>query len=143
MTRVSSKPLSPDAEAKLFAEFSQVIARTNKKSAGPFMGALLTKTEQIMLAKRIGIIMLLHKNVPAHQIAKRLHVSSQTVSRIRVVYRKGRYDPITQYFDMNKQEWSRYLRALEIVLYGVFPSRTGFGRYKYLNKALPSHNYKV
>ncbi len=134
MTRVSSRPLSHDAQKKLLSEFAQIIARTNKQSAGPFMDALLSSSEQIMLAKRIGIIVLLHKKVPAYQIVKKLHVSSQTVFRIHTTYQKGTYASITKYFDMNKKDWIRFLDALEIVLYGVLPSRVGMGRYKYTNR---------
>ena len=134
MTRISSKPLSRDAQEKLFAEFAQIIARTNKQTAGPFMESLLSSSEQIMFAKRIGIIVLLHKMVPAYQIAKRLHVSSQTVFRIHTNYRSGEYTPITKYFDMNKREWIRFIDVLEIMLYGVLPSRVGMGRYRHINK---------
>ncbi len=134
MTRVSSNPLSFDAQKKLFSEFTQIIGRTTKKSAGPFLGALLTASEQIMLAKRIGIILLLHKKVPAYQIAKQLHVSSQTIFRIHTDYRKGAYTPITKYFDIHKHEWKGFLDVLETVLFGVLPPRVGMGRYKNTNK---------
>ncbi len=85
-----------------------------------------------MLAKRIGVIVLLHRNVPANQIAKHLNMSSQTLFRMQRAYEKGTYVSITKYFDMNKREWTRFLKVLEFVLFDIFPPRVGLGRYKFL-----------
>lgn len=134
MTRISARPLKAQTEKKLFSELAQIIARADKKNAEPFLQALLTPTEQIMIAKRIGVLLLLHTKVPTYQIVRKLHMSSQTVVRMRTLYKKGAYDSILKFFTKHRRDLKRFVDILEIVLYGGFPSRVGLGRYTFLQK---------
>ena len=132
MTRVSSHALKKDAQEKLFNELARYIGKADINHASSFLQTLLTQNEQIMLAKRIGVIVLLHNNVSTYQIMKKLHMSSSTIIRMHQAYRKGEYASVTKLFSSNKKDWDRFLNVLEIVLYGALPSRVGMGRYRHL-----------
>src|SRR3989338_8970598 len=55
-------------------------ARGNGKNV---LKSLLTKTEQVMLAKRLAVIVLLDRGYSLYRIAKSLKVSPSTVARIK------------------------------------------------------------
>ena len=133
MPQVSSRKLKKDAQEKLFSEFALYIVKANHKNASAFLQTLLTPTEQIMLAKRIGVIVLLHNNVSTYQIMQKLHMSSATVVRMHKAYSKGNYDPVTKLFAMNKKDWIRFLETLEVVLRVGMPRRVG-KRWTFLDK---------
>ena len=125
MTRVSSHALKQDAQEKLFSELAHIIAKAERKNASAFLQTLLTPTEQIMLAKRIGVIALLHNGVSTYQIVQKLHMSSATIVRMHHEYEKGGYDPVTKLLGRNKKDWIRIMKILEVVLRGGLPPRVG------------------
>jgi len=53
----------------------------NKKYDFVFLSDLLTKTERLMLAKRLAIMVLLKKGLSSYEISAMLKVSSSTVMR--------------------------------------------------------------
>ena len=125
MTRVSSRALKEDAQDKLFSELARIIAKAERKIASAFLQTLLTPTEQVMLAKRIGVIALLHNGVSTYQIMQKLNMSSSTIIRMHHEYEKGGYDPVTKLLGMNKKDWIRIMKILEVVLRGGLPPRVG------------------
>ncbi len=125
MPQVSSHTLNQDAQEKLFKELAHYIGKANNRNASAFLRTLLTPTEQTMLAKRIGVIVLLHNGVSTYQIMHKLHISSSTVIRMHKEYTAGSYDAITKLFAMNKKDWIRFLSTLEVVLRAGLPSRAG------------------
>jgi|SRR3989344_1749655 len=87
MPHVSRNKLSKTLENRLITTFNTIIAKTIKEDdTDKLLKALLTPTEQIMLAKRIAIIVLLKEGLPDSQIAQNLHVTRMTVSRLRYYF---------------------------------------------------------
>ncbi len=125
MTRVSSHTLKQDAQEKLFHELAHIIAKAESKNASAFLQTVLTPTEQIMLAKRIGVIALLHNGVSTYQIVEKLHMSSATIIKMHKEFKKGRYEPVTKLLGKNKKDWVRIMDILEVVLRGGMPRRVG------------------
>jgi len=85
MPHVSKYKLDKTAESRLFKTLELVLTRiTKEEDLNDFLLALLTPTEQIMLAKRLGIIVLLKEGLPESRIASALHVTRITVSRMQL-----------------------------------------------------------
>lgn len=57
-----------------------------KEQMEEFLDAFLTKTEKVMLAKRLAVVFLLSEGVGETQIADTLAVTQPTVSRIKLWY---------------------------------------------------------
>src|SRR3989344_1680742 len=60
-----------------------LVGITQKADVSDFMNDLLTKTERIMIAKRLAIAMMLHKNYPYAVISRTLKVSESTIGAVR------------------------------------------------------------
>ena len=102
------------------------------KSAGGngknVLKSLLTKTERVMLAKRLAVIVLLDRSYSIYRIAKSLKVSPSTVARIKE-------DMTTKYGMLCKQTQGKrmndFLNKLE-KFFVEMPPRVGKGRWKFL-----------
>lgn len=101
MAQISKRKVSEVVLQRLFNLFFEVVG--NNFSKGNFIkiiSEVLTPTEKIMIAKRIGIIYLLIKEVDIRTIADKLKVSTSTV----VMY--------SQIFNKNKGELRETIMAL-------------------------------
>jgi uncharacterized protein YerC len=84
MPHVSRIKLSKKTETHLMKTLQLVLANlTSQDQISLFLLSLLTPTEQLMLVKRLGIVILLREGLPDSQIAQTLHVTRITVSRLR------------------------------------------------------------
>jgi len=84
MSQVSRNPLSKESNYEIQATLWWLLARLNSDSdIKIFLNGLLTKTEKIMLAKRLAIAFLLNKNYNHRDIRDALKVSTATVSKIK------------------------------------------------------------
>lgn len=70
---------------------SSIIRDTGTKTRTRIFDELLTRTEKIMLAKRIGVLFLLKKGLSTYRISKMLGVSSSTVERFQKAKDAYRY----------------------------------------------------
>jgi len=87
MPHISRYKLSPSVEKDLLKALDVVLLKiTQEEDLDAFLLALLTKTERLMLAKRLAIILLLKEGVADSEIANSLHVTRVTVSRLRFFY---------------------------------------------------------
>lgn len=85
MPHVSKYKLDNTAEQRLLKTLELVLARiTKEEEVNDFLLALLTPTERVMLAKRLGIVILLKEGLPESRIASTLHVTRITVSRMQL-----------------------------------------------------------
>lgn len=90
MTQVSKYPLSKDVYERVFDVFLKtIVGLRTKKEVTKFLEEFLSPTEQIMLAKRLSIALLLEKNYDYRQIARILRVSTATVASVVLAYRYG------------------------------------------------------
>lgn len=84
MAQVSRNRLSKKAEKQLIDNLNLVLSTISKQEEMlMFLSAFLTDTEKLMLAKRLAIIVLLSEKLSDSEIARTLHVTRITVSKIR------------------------------------------------------------
>lgn len=84
--QISAKTLSPKATRDLQQHLAVAICELNKiTQATLFLTGFFTETEQVVLAKRLAIGLLLRKKVPYEDIKKKLNVSSATISGVAVM----------------------------------------------------------
>lgn len=83
MTQVSRNPLGKETNQEIQATLWWLLARLNNDfDIKNFLNGLLTKTEKIMLAKRLAIAFLLNRGYNYRDIGDALKVSTSTVVRI-------------------------------------------------------------
>jgi len=80
MSQVSKYPVNKDIEERMFNIFYRVLANLrSKEQVKEFMLDLLTQTEQVMMAKRLAIALLLVKGKGYIYIRDMLKVSTSTI----------------------------------------------------------------
>lgn len=85
MPQVSRKRLPPKILKSLFDSLSFVFKDlANKEEMDEFLDSLLTKTEKLMLAKRMAVAYLLQKGIEEKQISNTIAVTPATVSRMKL-----------------------------------------------------------
>ncbi len=83
MMQISKKYLPKNLENKLFELFFDSLAHlSNRSDIEKFLFSLISPFEKKMLAKRLGIAILLTKGYRQDEIRNILEVSSETVSRV-------------------------------------------------------------
>ena len=84
MSQISTQYIKPEIIDKLNSLLINCIGRcSNSKLAADLVDDLLTSTEKVMIAKRIGIALMILKKVGAREIAKTLKVSSPTIYKVK------------------------------------------------------------
>ena len=83
---------------------------------------LLTKTEKIMLAKRLAIIIMIDQKESIYAIENILKVSSSTVSRMFDQYEKGLYSDLLKQIKLQDSFWTQIQK--------IIPPRVGRNRFK-------------
>lgn len=83
MGRVSKRKIDPEIEERIFEIFRDYIAiLRDPKDINEFFVSLLSFTEQVMIAKRLAIAVLLNRGYNYEQIEQTLKVSKSTVGSI-------------------------------------------------------------
>ena len=89
MVRISKANVQAEVLIRIYQLFFEVLSRSKSKvSVLELIDDILTPTEKIMLAKRIGILYLLIKEVDQAVISDILKVSTSTVSIYAVQFYK-------------------------------------------------------
>lgn len=130
MPHVSAKNLKEEQEKLIksrLVDVFRVVGRSSGTSHS--LKEFLTDTEMIMLAKRVGIIYLVSKEVPTLEIAEMLKVSSSTVQIIEKKYDRGGYQHLRRV--LGKVEPS-LVDIIEIIFGAGLPPIAGKGRWKFL-----------
>ncbi|PJE67782.1 hypothetical protein COU95_00460 [Candidatus Shapirobacteria bacterium CG10_big_fil_rev_8_21_14_0_10_40_9] len=84
MPQVSRHPLAKDVYQEITQELGWILSSIgNEKEMTQFLGDLLTKTERMMLAKRLTIARLLIRGWKWSEICEFLKVSKATVNRMQ------------------------------------------------------------
>ncbi len=105
MTRISKKFIKEEIILKLYRLFFEVFSRSNdQQSFLSLIDDILSPTEKIMIAKRLGMIYLLIKGVDFRTIAETLKVSTATVLFYSVVYKEKKVQTTKLIEQMLKKE---------------------------------------
>jgi Trp operon repressor len=131
MPHISPKELQKDHLKSLYSNFVKILDRASKDSKSHiFLNEFLTRTEKIMLAKRLAVIYMLSKGIPEVKIANSLRMSPATISRFSSRIDIGKYEHTLKIFTQDKV----FLNILEKLLRAGLPPITGRGRWKYVYK---------
>lgn len=119
MTRISKKYLNEEVIMKLYRLFFEMFSRSNNQEEFfSLINDLLSSTEKIMIAKRIGIIYLLIKKVDCRTIAETLKVSTSTVLFYSIILDKKQTKIVSLIRQMLKKE--KVLNFLDDLFADIF-----------------------
>ncbi len=130
MTHVSKKDLDKTIKLKLLDQLFQSFKSAGRNKSGLLLNDLLTPTEKVMFAKRLGMILLIDKGVPQHIISEYLQTSPSTVARISLNIEKGKYKHIVGIIGSQKEH---ILEKIIKLIFFSMPPRVGRGRWKNVN----------
>ena len=79
--------LTTEVERKILKLFSSELAKlTDKSKFDSLLSLLLSPNEKIMLAKRLAAFVMLEKETPNSDIAKGLHLTRVTITKLKLSY---------------------------------------------------------
>lgn len=82
MAQISKKPIPFELQKKIDESFYKAIGHLNAKEARFFIGDLLTRTERVMIPKRLAIAILLTKGRSYDSIRETLAVTQTTIASV-------------------------------------------------------------
>ena len=135
MVRLNKNHLTDTQLNKLFSQLNQTPSDLSPTETNLFLSDLLGKEERIMLAKRLGIIVLLIEGYSLYKIARILKVSSATAKKIKLALDNGNLDNILKSLGKNKQDYFTILSTIDSILHlgGILPHYNGLDRHKHLH----------
>ncbi len=85
----------------------------DKRSVATFLDAILTPTEKIMIAKRLGTVIMLEERIPTTRIDKTLKITRMTIGKIKLMAKAGSrgYEMALKKLE-KKKEWKEIKRKL-------------------------------
>lgn len=123
MPHISQNKLDKKTKEELEKHLYTLLRNTGSETRTQVLEELLTETETIMLAKRIGMILLIKKKISLYKISDLLGVSPSTAERFKLAVESGKYSNTTDWIWKNSKEGS--LDALlESVVALAFTGRT-------------------
>ena len=133
MTNVSKNPVKKVIQNKIEDQFVSIIVNLkNKRQADLFLNELLTKSESVMLFKRLAIVFMLSEGFPPSIISRTLKVSRDTVLRLYRIFDKNGYTEILK--EINKKHNKKIFWDELEVLFRMGMPEIGAGRWKGFNK---------
>ena len=123
MPHISKKFLQKDNFSKIQKQLYKVtndLVRSGESKL--FFDEILTKTEKIMLSKRLAMIIMLNEGESPYAIENMLKVSPSTVYRISLSYEKGKYSGVLKEVKEQSSFWVEFHKLI--------PPRVGRNRFK-------------
>ncbi len=106
MPHISKKKLDQKIIDELEKHLYALVRNSGSQTRVRIFEELLTKTETIMLAKRIGALLLLKKGLSLYKISRLLGMSPSTVERFKLAMDSGKYRNTTDWVWKNSKEGS-------------------------------------
>jgi len=133
MPHVSGYPMKNKVSKRIDNQLIKALedAFGSKKYKG-LMNLLFTRTEKIMLAKRLAVIAMIGEGIPTSQIVKILKISPTTVARYIDIAHKGINEPTRHKSEPKKV--GRKKRNPLYTCFGLLPPIVGPGRWDFLYK---------
>jgi uncharacterized protein YerC len=134
MVHLNRNDLDALQQQKLLAQLAKILNPTQTKKTHELISELLGQEEQIMVAKRLAVIILLSEELTAYKISRLLKLSESTVHKIEDRLHSGHYDHVLHTIGKTKKDYFQVLRAIDSILHlgGILPHYNGLDRYKYL-----------
>ena len=106
MPHISKKKLDTQITNELRKHLYTLVRNSGSQTRVLIFEELLTKTETIMLAKRIGALLLLKRGLSLYKISHLLGVSPSTVERFKFAMESGKYKNTADWVWKNSKEGS-------------------------------------
>lgn len=118
MTQISKYPLDGDTEKEMFRKFWQSLTSLrDADSVASFFSDFLTDTEEIMLAKRFTVAMLLLHGRQPRDIKRILHVSNSTTGSVASWLKNAKPRTlITLERIIKENKWEAFIDKIECLL---------------------------
>ncbi len=91
MPHLSSKKLTAAAIADLERNLDIVLFDLTGTQRKKIFREILTKTERVMIAKRIALVLLIGKGYSPYKISERLGISPSTAERFQLMFTYGKF----------------------------------------------------
>ena len=129
MPHISKQKLSREIVHEMSTVLDSVLVEAGERTRKRMYHTLLTKTERLMLAKRLMLLYLIKKEVSGYRISSLLGISQTTVSRYALKVERGVYDDV-----LSAIRKSTALRRLLRTMAGIYvlwsnPRRQSFGQF--------------
>ena len=122
MSHLSKKKLARGATYEIVDVFAKSLCGLRGLSGEQFLKELFTRTEILMLAKRLAIILLVEAGYTDWTIRSRLKVSISTVQRVRTAAENGAFRHIEE-LQKRKRDREVLWKFIETVARGGLPPR--------------------
>ncbi|HLB60942.1 MAG TPA: Trp family transcriptional regulator [Patescibacteria group bacterium] len=129
MSQVSKYPLRPEIYEKLFDLLMTIFIKSfNKPTANSLLEELFTPSEKIMIAKRLGISVLLAKGYSYQVIQSILHVSKTTIATVSSSMKYGGkgYVSFTKSL-LQEEQMEQFWTVVEQAVFKALSIRKGSG----------------
>lgn len=133
MVHVSSAHIEKALLAHIRAEFSEyILTLKNSPRGSAYLDAFFTESEQLVFAKRLAVIVMLHQEAPWKDIMTALQVSKSTIAHLAQQKDMGVLDPILTECTRGKNG-ENFRLNIEAILREGMPAH-GKGRWDTLNR---------
>jgi uncharacterized protein YerC len=123
MPHISKKFLQKEKYLEIHKQFYKILGELSRTGNSKLVfDELFTKTEKLMLAKRLAIVLLLDQKESIYAIENALKVSPSTVARISLDYEQGKFTTLVKEIKKQTGFWSQMEK--------IIPPRTGRNRFK-------------
>ena len=123
MVRLNKHSLDNEQLERLLQQLGKSFARASTSEAQQLLEILLGPEERIMVAKRLGAILLLNQDHKPYTISRLLKMSPTTVSKIQSDRLSGTYQPLLETIKKDKRVYQSILRTINSVMTagGIMP----------------------
>jgi uncharacterized protein YerC len=123
MVRLNKNQLDAEQLKKILNQLASTIGETKKSEAKIILDTLLGEEEKIMIAKRLGVIVLLEQGHKPYTISRALKMSPTTVGKIQSGYTAGEYNTLFTAVKKNHLNYKEILKAVDSILTvgGIMP----------------------
>jgi Trp operon repressor len=129
MVNVSKNSLSDAMWEKVWTQCVDMFAKQKtRKEVADSLHVLFTKSERILLAKRVALIVMLRGGYSSRAISEALHMSTSTIFQWRERIQCGEFKTIERRLQ-NPDTTSRILATIEALLYASMPPIAGRNRF--------------
>ena len=127
MAQVSRRKLSPDIHDHLVELLISVLGTSNQTKSGLlFTHSLLSNTELTMLAKRVGIALLLKKKYQYQQIQDYLKVSKGTIAKVAtILITSDKESQVVLDNILHEKQINQVLGKIDYFIGGMLPPKGG------------------
>ncbi|MBI2639944.1 MAG: hypothetical protein HYW90_03615 [Candidatus Sungbacteria bacterium] len=136
MPHVSRNKLDKETLRSLHDRFIELLAgTTHQGDLNDILSDLLTKTERIMIAKRLAIVVMLYKGYPFGIISRTLKVSEATISvmKDRMDRGGGGFEKAVVLLEKDRKLEMLFAKLDRIIRLFALPPIAGKGRWRFLH----------